>query len=166
MEYQDCKTKFIETWGQLATSWGVTRTMAQIHALLLVSIRPLCEDEIIDALKISRGNANMNLRELIEWKLVFRHNESGGRKAYYTAEKDIHEVFRCIALYRKKRELEPVIQALDEMSQVDVNCSESAEFAKMVSELKVMSCQADALLAKITKKEASWMLNGLSKLLR
>jgi len=166
MDYKEGREKFIDTWGKLAGSWGVTRTMAQIHALLLIATRPLCADEIMEELDISRGNANMNLRELAEWGLVTKQIRDGGRKEYFEAEKDIWEVFRMIAAQRKKRELEPVVRALDELAGVRVGCPESEAFRKMVQDLKFISCQADAMLDKILRKEAAWLLNGLSRLSR
>ena len=70
MTIQEGRDKFIQSWGALGTSWGINRTMAQIHALLLISPEPLCAEEIMEALQISRGNANMNLRALMDWGLV------------------------------------------------------------------------------------------------
>jgi len=166
MEYKEGRDKFIDTWGKLAGSWGVTRTMAQIHALLLIATRPLCADEIMEELEISRGNANMNLRELVEWGLVSKEVPEGGRKEFFVAEKDIWEVFRMIAAQRKKRELEPVVRALDELAAVSTGCPDSEAFRKMVQDLKFISCQADAMLDKIIRKEASWLINGLSRLAR
>lgn len=166
MDYKQGRDKFIETWGKLAGSWGVTKTMAQIHALLLVATRPLCADEIIEELDISRGNANMNLRELVEWGLVTKEVREGGRKEFFVAEKDIWEVFRMITAQRKKRELEPVVRALDELAGVSAGCPDSEAFRKMVQDLKFISCQADAMLDKIIRKEASWIINGLSRLSR
>lgn len=164
MNLEEGKLKFIETWGGLAGSWGVTKTMAQIHALLLISTKPLCADEVITELDISRGNANMNLRELIEWELVTKISREGDRKEYFEAEKDIWEVFRKIAVQRKKRELEPVVIALDELANVKAGCQESDAFCKMVKDLKLISCRADKVLEQITKKESSWLVNGLVRL--
>lgn len=164
MNLEEGKLKFIETWGGLAGSWGVTKTMAQIHALLLISTKPLCADQVISELGISRGNANMNLRELIDWELIVKTSREGDRKEYFEAEKDIWEVFRKIAVQRKKRELEPVVIALDELASVEAGCQESDAFCKMVKDLKLISCRADKILEQITKKESSWLVNGLVRL--
>lgn len=158
--------KFIDTWGKLAGSWGVPKTMAQIHALLLISTQPMCADEVIAQLNISRGNANMNLRELMDWGLVVKECRDGGRKEYFVAEKNIWEVFRMVAAQRKKRELEPVVRALDELAEVAAQCPDSEAFLKMVRDLKYISSAADALIDKIIQKESVWLLNGLSKLTR
>ncbi|MDX1406723.1 MAG: transcriptional regulator, partial [Saprospiraceae bacterium] len=70
MHLSEAKAKFIESWGKLGSNWGVSRTMAQIHALLIVAREPLCADQIMEALKISRGNVNINVHALIDWGLV------------------------------------------------------------------------------------------------
>ena len=70
MKLNEAKKQFLESWGLLGSQWGINRTMAQIHALLLVSDKPLTTDEIMAELNISRGNANMNLRDLVEWELA------------------------------------------------------------------------------------------------
>ncbi len=164
MELREGRKKFIETWGHLASSWGVPRTMAQIHALLLTATRPMCADEVMEELGISRGNANMNLRELVDWGLIAKENPETGRKEFFTADKDTWSIFRKIAQQRKKRELEPVVRGLDELTEVVGECPESEAFVRMVRDLKVISSRADALLEKLTSKEAAWLLNGISGL--
>ena len=164
MDFKEGKEKFIETWGILASSWGVPRTMAQIHALLLVEKGAMNTETIMEKLEISRGNAHMNLKELLDWELIFKESHEGCRKDYYFADRNIWEVFRKIAIQRKKRELEPVIRALDELSEVNPTCQESEDFQKMIQELKLISSKADVLLEKVVKTESSWLIKGISKL--
>ena len=71
MELEQAKQQFIQTWGNFGTQWGINKSMAQVHALLLVSERPLSTEEVMEQLSISRGNANMNMRDLINWNLVY-----------------------------------------------------------------------------------------------
>jgi DNA-binding transcriptional regulator GbsR (MarR family) len=92
MKLAEAKQQFISSWGAFGTQWGINRTMAQIHALLLVSAHPITQDEIMGELSISRGNVNMNIRELVGWGLVDRVIISGERKEFFTAEKDIWKV--------------------------------------------------------------------------
>ena len=96
MELTNAKEKFIQEWGTLCSNWGVNKTMGQIHAVMLVSSKDLCADEIMEQLQISRGNANMNLRALVEWRLIEKRHKPGDRKDYYEAQKDFNEVFRII----------------------------------------------------------------------
>src|SRR6187551_3759006 len=102
MKLTEAKQQFISSWGAFGTHWGINRTMAQIHALLLISPDPLTQDDIMEELNISRGNTNMNIRELINWGLVERVILPGERKEYFTAEKDIWKVVKQIVKERKK----------------------------------------------------------------
>src|SRR5215213_9868774 len=119
MKLAEARNQFIASWGAFGSQWGINRTMAQIHALLLVSADALSADDIMEQLNISRGNANMNIRELINWGLVERILQPGERKEYFTAEKDIWRVARQIVKERKKRELEPMIKMLDQLGHVE-----------------------------------------------
>jgi len=123
MTVQEGRDRFINSWGSLGSSWGISRTMAQVHALLLLAPECLSADEIMDELKISRGNANMNIRALIDWGLVYKELKPGERKEFFIAEKDMWEVFRRIIIQRKKKELEPMLKVLEEVSSVDGMCN-------------------------------------------
>ena len=80
MEFKQARQKFIQSWGTLGSNWGINKTMAQIHALVLVSAKPLSTEEIMEELSISRGNANMNVRALLDWGLVEKQFVVGERK--------------------------------------------------------------------------------------
>jgi len=98
----------------MSSSWGINRTMAQIHALLFISPQPLTVDEIMKRLLISRGNASMSLRDLMEWGIVRRFRRPGERKDTYTSEGDPWLMFVRVARERKRRELDPTAQAIKE----------------------------------------------------
>lgn len=106
------KDEFVTQWGAMGTAWGINRTMAQIHALLLTSTRSLSTDEIMEELRISRGNANTNLRDLVGWGLVRSVIRKGERKEYFEAEKDVWRIFCTIARERKRREVSPAMEVL------------------------------------------------------
>src|SRR6185503_11039119 len=108
-EFEEIREKFILHWGEQGSLWGINRTMAQVHALLFISPEPLCANQIMDELQISRGNVSMALRELIAWGLVSRVHIKGERREFYTTEKDVWTMFRIIARERKKREVDPTI---------------------------------------------------------
>ena len=112
MKLSEAKQQFISTWGAMGTHWGINRTMAQVHALLMISPDPLTQDDVMAQLNISRGNVNMNIRDLIDWGLVDRVLIQGERKEYFTAEKDIWKVARQIIKERKKRELDPMMKLM------------------------------------------------------
>ncbi len=142
MKLEDAKLKYIHTWGSLATNWGINKTMAQVHALLLVSTKPLSADEIMETLKISRGNVNMNVRALIDWGIVSKEFVVGERKEFFVADKDIWELFKQITKERKKREIEPVLKVLEELQEDVKENSEEAEAFKKVMNLAPDSEQA------------------------
>jgi DNA-binding transcriptional regulator GbsR (MarR family) len=117
------KALFIRRWGEMAASWGISRTMAEIHALLFVSTQPLCTDDVMEQLQISRGNASMNLRELTRWGLIERLHVRGDRKEYFKAESDVWQMFETILRERRRREVEPILETIHrchEMIEADL----------------------------------------------
>ena len=113
-ELKIARREFVDLWGQMAEHWGINRTMAQIHALLMISAEPITADQIMDELQISRGNVSMNLRDLINWGIVRRTSLAGDRRDFFVTEADIWTMFHEIIRERKKRELDPVVTRLDE----------------------------------------------------
>lgn len=105
---------FVEHWGLMAKSWGINATMGELFALLFVTGREMTADELREELKISRGNASMNLRELMNWGVVHRVHHQGQRRDYYRAEGEIWTLFRRILSERKRRELDPTLDLLEE----------------------------------------------------
>lgn len=166
MELLEGKEKFIQAWGALGSNWGVNRTMAQIHALLLLSPTSLSAENIMEELKISRGNANMNIRALIDWRLVYKELKPGERKEYFVAEKDLWEVVKQIIIQRKKKELEPMIKVLDEISSVEGDDEATEEFVKMVREIKLFSSKADSTLDTLVKADSNWFVGTFLKMIR
>ena len=165
MKLTEARQQFISSWGAFGTHWGINRTMAQIHALLLISPDPLTQDDIMDQLNISRGNTNMNIRELINWGLVERVLLSGERKEYFSAEKDIWKVVKQIVKERKKRELEPMLQLLDRLEEVegDKRDKNVKTFVDTVSGIKKLGRQADKTLDMMIKAEESWFIGTMMK---
>ena len=114
-ELRQAQDRFIAVWGQMGAAWGISRTMAEVHALLFVTGDPLNTDEIMDRLQISRGNASMSLRALSDWGVVSRAHKRGDRKEYFEAEQDVWSMFRAIVRERMKREVEPMLASLYEI---------------------------------------------------
>ena len=165
MKLIEARQQFISSWGAFGTHWGINRTMAQIHALLLVSPDPLTQDDMMEQLNISRGNTNMNIRELINWGLVERVLLSGERKEYFSAEKDIWKVVKLIVKERKKRELEPMLQLLDKLEAVegDKRDKNVKIFVDTVGSIKKLGRQADKTLDMMIKAEESWFIGTMMK---
>ncbi len=110
---RESEDRFIAIWGHMATKWGIPRTMAEVHALLYITGRPLHAEEVMDRLGISRGNASMTLRALVDWGIVDRVHPRGERKEHFVAEQDVWRMIRTIARERKNREIDPLLEALD-----------------------------------------------------
>ena len=168
MKLTEAKQQFISSWGAFGTHWGINRTMAQIHALLLITADPLTQDDIMEQLNISRGNTNMNIRELINWGLVDRVLLTGERKEYFSAEKDIWKVVKQIVKERKKRELEPMLKLLDQLEEVegDKRDKNIKSFVDTVSGIKKLGRQADKTLDAMIRAEESWFVGNLVKLFK
>ena len=165
MQFDNAKQSFIANWGELGTKWGISKTKAQMHALLLISPNPLCTDQIMAELEISRGNACMNLKGLSDWGLVHKKCMEGCRKEYYYAEKDIFIVFRQILIHRKKEELEPLLMLLDNCSSVEESCQDSTEFCKIIKELKIFSSKADTTLDKLLQTNPNWFVTSFLRMI-
>src|SRR5678816_3553548 len=103
---------FIRRWGEMGATWGINRTMAEIHALLYITAQPLCTDDVMERLNISRGNASMSLRALCDWGIVTRHHIRGERREYFESLGDVWEMFSLIAAERKRREMDPVLETI------------------------------------------------------
>src|SRR6266511_4084952 len=106
--------KFILHWGEMGTRWGVNRTVAQIHALLYVSPKPLNADDIVDALGVARSNVSTSLKELQGWGIVKLVHVLGDKRDHFESMKDVWEMFRVVMDERKKREFDPTMRMLQE----------------------------------------------------
>jgi DNA-binding transcriptional regulator GbsR (MarR family) len=105
--------RFILHWGDMGGQWGVNRSVAQIHALLYLSARPMTAEDIADQLGLARSNVSNSLKELIGWKLIRRAPQMGDRRDFYEAETDLWEMVTRIAAGRKEREIDPAMAALE-----------------------------------------------------
>ncbi len=168
MKLTEAKQQFISSWGAFGTQWGIKRTMAQIHALLMVSAEPLTQDDIMEQLNVSRGNVNMNIRDLISWGLVDRVVMQGERKEYFTAEKDTWKVATQIIKERKKRELDPMLKLLSQLEIIegDKKDKDVKQFIDTVSGIRKFGNQADKMLEMMVKADESWFLGGLLKIFK
>jgi DNA-binding transcriptional regulator GbsR (MarR family) len=165
MKLSEAKAQFISSWGAFGTHWGINRTMAQIHALLLISPDPITQDEIMEELNISRGNVNMNTRDLIDWGLVDRVLIPGERKEFFTAEKDIWKVSTQIIKERKKRELDPMLKLLSQLEKIEGDKKDKhvKQFADTIGGIKQFGNQADKMLDVMIKADENWFLSNLLK---
>ncbi len=166
--YRAVRDEFIAQWGVLGSAWGINRTMAQIHALLMVATAPLSTDDVMEELQISRGNAHTNLRELAGWGLIRSIIRKGERKEFFEAEKDVWKMFCTITRERKRREIRPAIGVLKDCVERTemLREPEAVAFTKQTRALLEFVEMADSLLSKIVRSEQSkmvpWALKWLS----
>ena len=165
MNHIEAKEKFIETWGTLGNQWGINKTIAQIHALLLISPDPISTDNVMEELMISRGNANMSLRSLLDWQLIYKKSIPGNRKEYFIAEKDIWKWSHRIAKIRKQKELNPMLDALNELSKIKKGTNAAdKEFDKQIKDLTEFTMMIDSLGDKLINSNKGEMLMKIMKL--
>ena len=168
MELTEAKQQFINSWGAFGTQWGINRTMAQIYALLLVSPDPLTQDDIMQQLVISRGNVNMNIRDLIGWGIVEKIIISGERKEHFLADKDIWKASIQIIKERKKRELDPMLKMLGQLENVggDKKDKHVKQFTAVIKDIRKMGTSAEKMLDMVTGVEGNFFTDALIKMFK
>ena len=167
MEFKEAKNKFVQTWGALGSQWGINKTMAQIHALLMVSNDAISMEDIMEELQISRGNASMNLRALMDWGIVYKEYKAGERREFFTAEKDLDELAVKISRERSKREIKPALKVLKEVSSIESNNTDEANhFIDQTTKLYDFVLKADTMLEKATEFKDNWLGKLLLKIMK
>lgn len=168
MEFKEAKNKFVQTWGALGSQWGINKTMAQIHALLMIAPEPLSMEDVMEELQISRGNASMNLRALMDWGIVYKEFKQGERREFFTAEKDLDELAVKIAQERSKREIKPALKVLKEVSTSMKNDKsvEAKHFTDQTEKLYDFVLKADNMIEKVTEYKDNWLAGLVMKLMR
>jgi len=164
---EETRRNFIVQWGALGSQWGINRTMAQIHALLMTATGPMSTDEVMDELQISRGNAHTNIKELVAWGLLRNIVRIGERKEYFEAEKDVWKIFTIVARERKRRELDPALDVLHKCAE-DSKAIKSAEgraFHQQLKELEEFVKVASSLANKVSSMNHGFAIKMAAKLL-
>lgn len=166
MELQEAKQKFIDTWGALGSEWGINKSVAQVHAFLLVSTELVSTDEVMEALIISRGNANMSIRQLVDYGIIYKKVVAGDRKEYFVAEKDIWKCAIKIAMMRKQKEIDPVMQVLSELKEdtKKLKSADGKEFFTTVNDIHTFTEQMGNLSDKICNSNRGELLLKLLKM--
>ena len=109
---------FIRRWGEMGQTWGINRTMGEIHAFLYITGQPQCTDDVMERLNISRGNASMSLRALCDWGIIRRLHKRGERREYFESLSDVWEMFSIILAERKRREMDPVLETIKQCQRM------------------------------------------------
>jgi len=167
MEFKEAKNKFVQSWGALGSQWGINKTMAQIHALLMISTEAVSMEDIMEELQISRGNASMNLRALMDWGIVYKEYKPGERKEFFIAEKDLDELAVKISKERSKREIKPALKVLKEVSTIKHNTTvEEKHFVEQTGKLYDFVLKADNVLDKVTEYKDNWLAKLVVKIMK
>lgn len=167
-ELQATRDEFVTQWGAMGSAWGINRTMAQIHALLITTGRPLSTDEIMEDLKISRGNAHGNLRDLVSWGLIRSIVRKGERKEYFEAEKDVWKMFCTVIRERRRRELRPAMEVLRRCAErtKGLKGEEADSFNQQIKALSDFLELTDNVITKIARSEQSKIVPWALKFLK
>ncbi|TYP93951.1 transcriptional regulator, ArsR family [Fodinibius salinus] len=163
--HEEALEQFVLLWGEMASAWGINKTMAQIHALLYAEADPLDTDTIMNHLDISRGNANMNLRKLVQWQLIHKVHFKGKRKDFFTAEKDVWNIVSTIIRERQQREVAPIRENLNEtlalFDEPDSLSGEEQAFKERIENfttfLEMFERFTEALLPYISKSNLKFL---------
>ena len=162
---------FVLHFGEMGSRWGFNRTVGQMFALLTIHGEPLNADQLAEALKISRGNVSMGLKELQAWRLIELHHQPGDRKDYFTAAGSIWDLARTVFEERRKRELDPTLTLLRQLLLSDPRDEQEALAQEKIQEvysLLEMLDQFANTLSKLDEKDLLKLMklgSGLSKLL-
>lgn len=149
------RQRFIELWGQMASTWGVPRSMAEAHALLFIEGRPMNADEVMSRLGISRGNASMTLRTLVDWGIVARSHHAEDRRDYFAAEQDVWTLLATVVRARKRREIAPLEALLQDCRKLTADgAATSCEQAHLRAEIAQVNAKLDALLQMVRAIDA------------
>ncbi len=153
--------RFIESWGSMGVLWGINRSMARIHAFILLQSAPVDLDAVARELNISKGNASMSLKELRSWGVIRRENISGDRRDYYVCEPDTWKMLFRIAVERKKREFDPALNTLRHLL-AETDTEQTPSVHERLTEMEELLSTADRLFARfLSDEDASKTLFGV-----
>jgi len=164
MDYQEARKEFVQRWGSLGINWGVNRILGQIHGLLLTSSEPMCADDIMSMLEISRGSVNTNLRILVDWELIEKCHITDNRKEFFTAEKDMWIIFCQIIKQRRKKELDPLMETLETLAVLESSCDHSKELTNVIESIDIFSKKVDKALHQIVKEKPNFLVSTYLRL--
>lgn len=150
MDLSPTFSRFVLHWGEMGTRWGVNRTVAQIHALLYITGRPMPAEEIADTLAVARSNVSNSIRELQSWNLVKLVHLTGDRRDHFETSTEVWELLRTIVRERQRREIAPTIEVLRELLADPDIAQEPADARRRMREtlelLETLTAWSDEML--------------------
>jgi DNA-binding transcriptional regulator GbsR (MarR family) len=130
MKLTPVQQKFVLHWGEMGTRWGINRTVAQIHALLYISPRPINAEDIAETLNVARSNVSTSLKELQGWRIVKLVHILGDKRDHFETMKNVWEMFRIVLDERKRREIDPTVALLEECIAEAAKAKESDAYTE------------------------------------
>ena len=155
--------KFVLHWGEMGIRWGINRTVAQIHALLYLSPKPLNADDIVETLGVARSNVSTSLKELQGWRIVKLVHVMGDKRDHFESMKDVWEMFRLVLDERKRREIDPTLQVLREcIAEAKTDRSTDKSTQQRLREL----CEFFETTVAWYEQLRLWPMSAVTKLVR
>lgn len=149
---RESQGQFVDAWGAMGALWGINRSVARVHALLMASEAPISLDEIAERLQISKGNASMSLRDLRTWGVVRAVPVPGDRRDFYVTEPDVWTMFFRIMQERKRREFDPALQAVRSLV---VETGASGEVRERLQQMADLLGTMESVMARFLTDPAS-----------
>lgn len=153
---------FVLHFGEMGSRWGINRTVGQVYALLYLSPEPLCADDIVEALGISRSNVSMSLKELQAWNLAILKHLPGDRRDFFTTPEDVWHILRILAEERKKREIDPTLSVLREILMTTPESENERHAQKRIDDMKVLIEQLTGWYDDVKKLETERLASLLA----
>lgn len=163
MPLSPIEQKFVLHWGEMGTRWGINRSVAQVHALLYLSPKPLHAEEIANTLTVARSNVSTSLRELQGWGIVRVVHVLGDRRDHFESVKDVWEIFRIIAEERKRREIDPTLRIVQECVSESKKPGTSAHTRERLEEMLSFLTTASGLFEELAHTPAA-ALKGIVRI--
>lgn len=163
---KETREEFVAQWGAMGTQWGINRTMAQIHALLMTAVEPMDTEAVMEALAISRGNAHTNLKELVAWGLVRVVVRKGERREFFEAEKDVWKIFITVARERKRREIDPALAVLRKCAEESegIETPEGKVFHEQMKQLEEFVAFASTMADRVSAMKHGFALQMAARM--
>ncbi|UXS04360.1 GbsR/MarR family transcriptional regulator [Agrobacterium tumefaciens] len=153
---------FVLHFGEMGSRWGINRTVGQVYALLYLSPEPLCADDLVEALAISRSNVSMSLKELQAWNLAILKHLPGDRRDFFTTPEDVWHILRILAEERKKREIDPTLSVLREILMTTPESESERHAQKRIEDMKVLIEQLTGWYDDVKKLETERLASLLA----
>ncbi len=136
------RDNFIEGAGHLASTVGLSRVIGQLYAMLFLSNEPLCLDDMAERLKISKGNASVNIRELEKLGVVRKIWVKGSRRDFYEAELDLEKLIKNGIVAAARRRMDMILETVIRTENLVKKVKGMNEEEKRMAELYLKRLQS------------------------